>query len=83
MGLGSDFDGMDAVTAGLEDASKYPDLIYTCMAKGATDEQTEGLIGGNLLRVWKRTEDVASMFKKAHDYLCPHQPIYAQNTKRI
>lgn len=66
VGLGSDFDGMDSVTEGLEDASKYPDLIYKCMKKGATDDQIEGLIGGNLLRVWKRTEDVAIMLQKAH-----------------
>ncbi|KAK6464081.1 renal dipeptidase family [Scheffersomyces coipomensis] len=59
VGLGSDFDGIDNVPEGLEDVSKYPDLLIKVMERGATDSQIQGLMGGNILRVWKENEDVA------------------------
>lgn len=59
VGLGSDFDGIPFGPVGLEDVSKYPELIKLLMKRGATDEQLIGLMGGNLLRVWQGTEDVA------------------------
>ncbi|CDK25103.1 unnamed protein product [Kuraishia capsulata CBS 1993] len=65
VGFGSDFDGIQYVPEGLEDVTKYPDLIYKCMARGATDEQIQGLIGGNLLRVWNANEEVSKQMKLA------------------
>lgn len=63
VGMGSDFDGIEAVAKGLEDVSKYPDLLIKCMERGATDEQIRGLMGGNILRVWKQNEDIAEKLK--------------------
>ncbi|KAK4541579.1 hypothetical protein LTR36_007876 [Oleoguttula mirabilis] len=59
VGLGSDFSGTPYVPVGLEDVSKFPDLIELLMEKGATDEQIRLLVGENLLRVWGAIEDSA------------------------
>ncbi|KAI5866823.1 membrane dipeptidase-domain-containing protein [Durotheca rogersii] len=53
VGLGSDFSGTPFTPSGLEDVSKYPDLIELLMARGATDDQIRLLAGDNLLRVWE------------------------------
>ncbi|KAH9909727.1 membrane dipeptidase-domain-containing protein [Xylariomycetidae sp. FL2044] len=52
VGIGSDFSGTPFTPTGLEDVSKYPDLIELVLARGVTDEQIRGLVGDNILRVW-------------------------------
>ncbi|KAI1073826.1 membrane dipeptidase-domain-containing protein [Whalleya microplaca] len=52
VGIGSDFSGTPFTPTGLEDVSKYPDLIELLMARGATDDQIRLLVGDNILRVW-------------------------------
>ncbi|KAK6457227.1 renal dipeptidase family [Scheffersomyces xylosifermentans] len=64
VGLGSDFDGIESVPEGLEDVSKYPELLYKCMERGASDENIQGLMGGNILRVWKENEDIATKLQR-------------------
>ncbi|KAI1105541.1 membrane dipeptidase-domain-containing protein [Jackrogersella minutella] len=56
VGLGSDFSGATETPPGLEDVSKYPDLMEVLMARGATDEQIRLLAGENILRVWESIE---------------------------
>lgn len=64
VGLGSDFDGIPAGPKGLEDVSKYPDLINKVIEKtNATDEQIMKLMGGNTMRVWKANEVIAQGLK--------------------
>ncbi|ODN73942.1 hypothetical protein L202_07445 [Cryptococcus amylolentus CBS 6039] len=58
VGIASDFDGMEHAVRGLEDASKYPDLIAELYARGWTDEELIGLIGGNLMRVMDEVDAV-------------------------
>jgi len=54
VGFGSDFDGIgDAVPAGLEDASRYRDLVKELSARGHSRGDIEKICGGNLLRVWR------------------------------
>ncbi|KAI2623628.1 membrane dipeptidase-domain-containing protein [Hypomontagnella submonticulosa] len=53
VGIGSDFSGTPFTPSGLEDVSKYPDLIQLLMARGATDAQIRLLAGDNILRVWE------------------------------
>jgi len=61
VGLGSDFDGVGPTTPiGLEDVSKYPNLIAELLARGYGDEDVEKIAGGNLLRVWREVERVAA-----------------------
>ncbi|KAL2403011.1 Dipeptidase aclJ [Exophiala dermatitidis] len=59
VGIGSDFDGCFDTPRGLEDVSKFPDLVRELLVRGLSDDQVEGIVGGNVLRVWKRVEEVA------------------------
>lgn len=59
VGLGSDFDGIQSTPTGLEDVSKYPDLIAELLRRGVNDTDAAKVAGGNLLRVWKEVDEVA------------------------
>ncbi|KIX05683.1 uncharacterized protein Z518_03655 [Rhinocladiella mackenziei CBS 650.93] len=59
VGIGSDFDGIQSTPRGLEDVSKFPDLVKELLRRGLRDEQVEGIVGGHVLRVWKRVEEVS------------------------
>ncbi|KAK6383987.1 hypothetical protein LTS17_003279 [Exophiala oligosperma] len=59
VGIGSDFDGTTDLARGLEDTSKYPELIQLLMKRGATDRQIRLLAGDNILRVWGQVEKYA------------------------
>ncbi|KAL4776770.1 membrane dipeptidase-domain-containing protein [Aspergillus nidulans var. acristatus] len=59
VGLGSDFDGMATTIQGLEDVSKYPDLIKELLDRGISVKDAAGIIGGNILRVMGEIEGVA------------------------
>ncbi|KAI8959186.1 membrane dipeptidase-domain-containing protein [Daldinia sp. FL1419] len=56
VGVGSDFSGTPYVPIGLEDVSKFPDLVQLLMERGATDEQVRLFAGENILRVWSNVE---------------------------
>src|SRR2546426_8922087 len=51
VGLGSDFDGITEVPAGLEDVSKFPDLIAELLRRGWTDLDVKKVAGLNCPRV--------------------------------
>ncbi|KAI1103727.1 membrane dipeptidase-domain-containing protein [Jackrogersella minutella] len=59
VGVGSDFSGTPFVPIGLEDVSKFPDLIQLLMERGVTDEQIRLFAGENILRVWSNIEQRA------------------------
>ncbi|NJC24855.1 dipeptidase [Neolewinella antarctica] len=60
VGFGSDFDGVgDSLPTGLKDVSDYPNLIYTLLKRGYTDEDIEKICSGNVLRVWRAVVAVA------------------------
>lgn len=59
VGLGSDFDGGLELARGLDDVSKFPDLIEELLRRGVSDEDAGKIAGDNLLRVWKEVDDVA------------------------
>jgi membrane dipeptidase len=63
VGLGSDFDGIDVAPKGLEDVSKFPDLVAELLKQGVSDEDVIKVIGGNVLRVWREADAVAGMLK--------------------
>lgn len=56
VGIGSDFSGTPHVPIGLEDVSRFPDLIELLMKRGATDDQIRLVAGENILRVWAEVE---------------------------
>jgi membrane dipeptidase len=59
VGIGSDFDGITEVPVGMEDVSKFPDLIAELLRRGWTDADVQKLIGLNTLRVMREAERVA------------------------
>jgi membrane dipeptidase len=59
VGFGGDFDGINVFAKGLEDVSKYPDLLIELAKRGFNDEELIGIMGGNIIRVLKKTELVA------------------------
>ncbi len=65
VGLGSDFDGILNVPKGLEDVSKFPDLVVELLLKGVKDDDARKIVGGNVLRVWKDVDALAEKMQKA------------------
>src|SRR5436309_9692150 len=51
VGIGSDFDGITEVPVGLEDVSKFPDLIAELLRRGWTEADVKKVAGLNTLRV--------------------------------
>lgn len=67
VGLGSDFDGIPSTPRGLEDVSKFPDLVSELLRRGVSDEDAGKVVGGNVLRVWKEVDRVAEKMQKSGD----------------
>ncbi len=59
VGLGSDFDGVTALPAGLTDVSMYPNLVAVLLSRGYAEGDIAKILGGNLLRVWREVEQAA------------------------
>jgi membrane dipeptidase len=59
IGLGSDYDGVFALPAGLQDVSTYPALIQALLEEGYTEDSVRDILGENLLRVWADVERIA------------------------
>jgi len=63
VGLGSDFDGIDSAPVGLEDVSKYPDLLAELLRRGWTEADVKKVAGLNALRVLRAVEAVAAKMR--------------------
>jgi membrane dipeptidase len=64
VGLGSDFDGVDAIPQGMEDVSKLTDLIRELARRGYSEQDLEKIAGGNVLRVMRRVEEVSHQMQR-------------------
>lgn len=63
VGLGSDFDGVgETLPTGLEDVSRYPNLIRALLERGYSEADIAKICGGNLIRVWNAVESSAERF---------------------
>lgn len=59
MGLGSDYDGCDAVPEGLEGVDGLPKLTLELVKHGHSDDTIRKVLGGNFLRVFEAAEAYA------------------------
>ena len=59
VGLGSDFDGISTVPVGLENVSKFPDLVAELLRRGWKPEDVRKVVGLNALRVLRDAEKAA------------------------
>src|SRR3989442_4671762 len=66
VGLGSDFDGITEVPVGLEDVSKFPDLIAELLRRGWTEPDVQQVAGLNTLRVLREAERVAVEMRRTN-----------------
>jgi membrane dipeptidase len=64
VGIGTDYDGIERTPTGLEDVSKFPDLIAELLRQGISDEDAAKIAGGNVLRVWAEADKVAKELQK-------------------
>ena len=64
VGIGSDFDGITEVPLGLEDVSKFPDLIAELLRRGWTEGDVKKVAGLNTLRVMRAAEAVAAQMRR-------------------
>lgn len=60
VGLGSDFDGVFDLPAGLQDVTRLPWITYELMKRGYTEEDLYKILGGNVLRVMDEVEAAAT-----------------------
>jgi membrane dipeptidase len=51
VGIGSDFDGIETVSRGIEDISKLPALTSALLKRGYSEQDIQKIMGGNFLRV--------------------------------
>ncbi|NJN42314.1 MAG: membrane dipeptidase [Flammeovirgaceae bacterium] len=60
VGIGSDYDGVgDSLPTGLKDVSQYPNLIYSLLKRGYTEEDIEKICYKNVFRVWSQVTEAA------------------------
>jgi membrane dipeptidase len=59
VGLGSDFDGVDALPDGIEGVDSFPKITLELLKRGYSDDDVLKVLGGNFLRVFEATETYA------------------------
>jgi len=62
VGIGSDYDGVGCVPAGLDDVSKFPNLTRALLEHGYSAEEIRKIYGGNTLRLMRSVEQAAHNF---------------------
>ncbi len=60
IGIGSDFDGISDVPVGLEDVSKFPNLVAELLRRGWSEMDVRKVAGLNALRLMREAERVSA-----------------------
>jgi len=61
VGIGSDYDGVgDSLPEGAKDVSAYPTIVAEMLKRGYSEDVIQGILGGNLMRVWGQVEAYAA-----------------------
>ena len=64
VGLGSDFDGVPALPQGIDSVADLPKITQALLDRGYTPAQVQKILGGNLLRVFRRVEQVSRQMQR-------------------
>lgn len=59
VGFGGDFDGVSRLPVGLEDVSKYPDLVAELLRRQWTEAEVKGALSDNLLNLFEAVEQAS------------------------
>jgi membrane dipeptidase len=65
VGIGSDFYGATTTPGGLEDVSRFPQLLAEMIRRGWSDAAVAGLAGGNFIRIFRAVEREGARLRKA------------------
>jgi membrane dipeptidase len=57
VGLGSDFDGVNSLPAGLDGVEDFPKITEELLRRGYSRKNIKKILGGNLLRVMAANEN--------------------------
>jgi len=60
VGIGGDYDGIDAAPSGMEDVATYPRLTAELLRRGWSDDDVRKALGLNVLRVMREAEAAAA-----------------------
>ncbi|XP_076428198.1 dipeptidase 3 isoform X1 [Peromyscus maniculatus bairdii] len=63
IGIGGNYDGSGRFPQGLEDVSTYPVLVEELLRRGWSEQELQGVLRGNLLRVFGQVEQVREKSK--------------------
>ena len=64
VGYGSDYDGVTSLPEGMDDVSRFPLLTAELLRRGYSEADVRKIIGGNILRVMRRAEEVAGRLQR-------------------
>ncbi len=64
VGIGSDFDGVDCLPQGIDSVADLPKITDEMMKRGYSAADMQKILGGNLLRVMERVEQVSRELQK-------------------
>jgi membrane dipeptidase len=64
VGLGSDYDGVTSLPAGMEDVSRFPNLTAELLRRGYSEDDVRKVLGGNIIRVMRQAEEVATRLQR-------------------
>jgi membrane dipeptidase len=64
VGIGADLGAIDTHPKGLDDISMFPNVLVELLRRGYSDRDVTAIMGGNLLRVFRRTEAVARELRR-------------------
>ncbi|MCC6930016.1 MAG: dipeptidase [Gemmatimonadaceae bacterium] len=64
VGIGADLGAIEQHPKGLDDISMFPNVVAELLRRGYSDADTKKIMGGNLLRVMRKTEQVAKRLQK-------------------
>jgi membrane dipeptidase len=56
VGIGTDFDGVQATLSDLADISQLPNLTRELVRRGYSESDVDKILGGNMLRVMEAVE---------------------------